>query len=133
VCSTPEKRHFLGYAQALFRHAQACSPSAQVCSPSAQVKAAAAHVRRLKRNQRKKKLILSPWVSALNIGRGSATFPLTATCTINSPATPLPLKETDPLMPNVDLRNFRMWVQFPFFLIPSSKISHAALKVFWCI
>ena len=32
-----------------------------LCSGSAQVKAAAAHVRRLKRNQRKKKLILSLW------------------------------------------------------------------------
>jgi hypothetical protein len=39
--------------------AQACSPSTQVWSPSAQVKAAVAHVRRLKRNQRKGKLILS--------------------------------------------------------------------------
>ena len=52
-------------AQALLRlcsgSAQACSPSAQVCSPSAQVKAAVAHVRRLKRNQRKGKLILSLW------------------------------------------------------------------------
>lgn len=33
--------------------------SAQVCSPSTQVKAAAAHVERLKRNERKKKIILS--------------------------------------------------------------------------
>jgi hypothetical protein len=36
-----------------------CSGSAPACSPSAQVKAAVAHVRRLKRNQRKGKLILS--------------------------------------------------------------------------
>jgi hypothetical protein len=49
-------------AQALLRYAQVYSGSAQVCSPSAQVKAAAAHVWRLKRNQRKKKLILSLWV-----------------------------------------------------------------------
>jgi hypothetical protein len=42
---------------------QACSPSAQVCSPSAQVKAAVAQVWRLKRNQRKRKLILSLGVS----------------------------------------------------------------------
>jgi hypothetical protein len=35
------------------------SGSAQACSPSAQVKAAVTHVRRLKRNQRKGKLILS--------------------------------------------------------------------------
>jgi hypothetical protein len=57
----------LGHTQALLRlcsgSAPACSPSAQVCSPSAQVKAAVAHVRRLKRNQRKGKLILSLWVS----------------------------------------------------------------------
>ena len=52
-----------GRAQALLRlcsgSALAYSPSAQVYSPSAQVKAAVAHVRRLKRNQRKGKLILS--------------------------------------------------------------------------
>jgi hypothetical protein len=36
--------------------------SDQVCSPLAQVKAAAAHARRLKRKQRKGKLILSLWV-----------------------------------------------------------------------
>jgi hypothetical protein len=59
-----------GSAQACSPSAQACSPStqvcsplAQVCSPSAQVKAAVAHVQRLKRNQRKGKLILSLWVS----------------------------------------------------------------------
>jgi hypothetical protein len=49
--------------QALLRpcsgSAPACSSSAHVCSPLAQVKAAVAHVRRLKRNQRKGKLILS--------------------------------------------------------------------------
>jgi hypothetical protein len=50
----------------LLRLFQACSPSAQVCSPSAQVKAAVAHVRRLKRNQRKGKLILSLWVLQLS-------------------------------------------------------------------
>jgi hypothetical protein len=56
-------------AQACSGSAQACSPSdqvrspsAQACSPLAQVKAAVAHVRRLKRNQRKGKLILSLWV-----------------------------------------------------------------------
>ena len=57
-----------GSAQAcsgLLRLAQACSGSAPACSPSAQVKAAVAHVRRLKRNQRKGKLILSLWVSGL--------------------------------------------------------------------
>ncbi len=59
-----------GSAQALLRLAQALlrlcsgllrlrSGSAPACSPSAQVKAAVAHVRRLKRNQRKGKLILS--------------------------------------------------------------------------
>jgi hypothetical protein len=48
-----------GSAQACSGSAPACSPSAQVCSPSAQVKAAVTHVRRLKRNQRKGKLILS--------------------------------------------------------------------------
>jgi hypothetical protein len=47
----------------LLRLAQACSGSTPACSPSAQVKAAVAHVRRLKRNQRKGKLILSLWVS----------------------------------------------------------------------
>ena len=58
--------------QADSRRAQAplrlCSGSAQaapVCSPSAQVKAAVAHVRRLKRNQRKGKLIPSLWVFRL--------------------------------------------------------------------
>jgi 3-deoxy-D-arabino-heptulosonate 7-phosphate (DAHP) synthase class II len=48
-----------GSAQACSPSAQVCSPLAQVCSPSAQVKAAVAHVQRLKRNQRKGKLILS--------------------------------------------------------------------------
>jgi hypothetical protein len=48
-----------GSAQACSGSALAYSPSAQVYSPSAQVKAAVAHVRRLKRNQRKGKLILS--------------------------------------------------------------------------
>jgi hypothetical protein len=56
----------LRLAQACSGSAPACSPSAQVGSPSAQVKAAAAHVRRLKRNQRKKKLILSLGVSWIN-------------------------------------------------------------------
>ena len=45
---------YSGSAQALLRLVQACSPSAQV-------KAAVAQVRRLKRNQRKGKLILSLW------------------------------------------------------------------------
>jgi hypothetical protein len=49
--------------QASSGSAQACSGSTQVGSPSAQVKAAVAPVRRLKRNQRKGKLILSLWVS----------------------------------------------------------------------
>jgi hypothetical protein len=44
-------RPSLKIARALLRHAH----------PSAQVKAAAAHARRLKRNQRKKKLVLSLW------------------------------------------------------------------------
>ena len=56
-----------GSAQALLKLAQACSGSAQACSPSAQVKAAVAHVRRLKRNQRKGKLILSLSVSYRNL------------------------------------------------------------------
>jgi hypothetical protein len=59
--STPA---YLPSAQAcsgLLRLAQACSGSAPACSPTAQVKAAVAHVRRLKRNQRKGKLIQSVW------------------------------------------------------------------------
>jgi hypothetical protein len=49
----------------LLRLCSGYSPSAQVSSPSAQVKAAVAHVRRLKRNQRKGKLILSMGVFCL--------------------------------------------------------------------
>jgi len=52
-----------GSAQACSGSDRVRSPSARVCSPSAQVKAAVAHVRRLKRNQRKGKLMLSLWVS----------------------------------------------------------------------
>jgi hypothetical protein len=48
--------------QGVVRMLRLCSGSAPACSPSAQVKAAVAHVRRLKRNQRKGKLILSLWV-----------------------------------------------------------------------
>ncbi|KAE9370190.1 hypothetical protein N431DRAFT_31350 [Stipitochalara longipes BDJ] len=54
-----------GSAQACSGSAPACSPSAQVYSPSAQVKAAVAHACRLKRNQRKGKLMLSLWVSSI--------------------------------------------------------------------
>jgi len=50
-------------AQAESEHAQDTQALLRLCSPSAQVKAAVAHVRRLKRNQRKGKLILSLWVS----------------------------------------------------------------------
>ena len=52
----------LGCAQDAQAMLRLCSGSVQVGSPSAQVKVAVAHVRRLKRNQRKGKLILSLWV-----------------------------------------------------------------------
>ena len=45
--------------QGMLRMLRLCSGSAPVCSPLAQVKAAVAQVRRLKRDQRKGKLILS--------------------------------------------------------------------------
>jgi hypothetical protein len=51
-----------GSAQALLRLCSGLLKPCSPCSPSAQVKAAAAHVRRLKRKQRKGKLILSLWV-----------------------------------------------------------------------
>ena len=80
-----------GSAQACSGSAPACSPSAQVGSPSAQVKAAVAHVRRLKRNQRKGKLILSLWVFGATVllveGFAPVLFPVdTATqkCQSNS-------------------------------------------------
>jgi hypothetical protein len=60
------------WCSGMLRLAQACSPSAQVGSPSAQVKAAVAHVCRLKRNQRKWKLILSLWVFGIHPTRAQS-------------------------------------------------------------
>jgi hypothetical protein len=62
--------------------ARAYSPSAQACSPSAQVKAAAAHIQSLKRNQRKKKVILSLWVfTKISVWDGAHVSGL-GTCTV---------------------------------------------------
>jgi hypothetical protein len=58
----------LGRAQ----DAQALLTPSQVCSRSAQIKAAAAYVQRLKRNQRKEKLILSLW----GVDSKFASYPL---------------------------------------------------------
>jgi hypothetical protein len=52
------RRVLLRPARAVIR---LCIGYDQACSPSALVKAAVSHVRRLKRNQRKGKLILSLW------------------------------------------------------------------------